>query len=895
MASRRDVRAGRAYVELYTVDGKLNQGLLRAQRYLSAFGAGVQAVGRKFLMLGTMAAVPFALATRVFAGFSDEMQTVLAVTGAVESDFRKLTATAKELGRTTSFTAGQVAAAMANLGRQGFSAEEIDASISSVLNLARATRTDLAEAANIASATLRAFSLDAKEMTRVADVLVATANNSAQTLLELGESMTYAAPIAEEYGLSIEQTCKALGVLANMGIKSSRAGTGMRQIMLSLADPAAQAQLRGVGVEALDATRNLRPLGDVMLDIGRAMVGMTNAQRLALGKELFDRRAMGAALKLAKTDFPALQKAIDNAGGTAARTAQIMDAEIGGAFRRLWSAAEGTAIAIGEGLSKEIRGLAQLLTQSAGAVTGWVKANSAAIIQAAKWAGVLVLAGGALMAVGGVLSAVAMALGIVRKALIGLQALWAAQITPMMLCIAAAAALVVYFTDWEAVLRKVSGVVKSILPDFSEFAVVARKTTQDLKAEHDQMVAKAQKLAELRAKQQQTNEEMAEASILAHDLRSAYPGLTREINLLGQSADVTADMLGKMNGVFRERVQLSYQEQIFDTRQEIAKLQKQAADAKSLQARMPAISAELNALEGSWRDSKAAALLEKPASWLFGTGTTKGRVGWLKEQRGAAWDAGTTERTANEKIALLQERLSLLTQTAQGLDAPPAAPGGAPAGGAPAFDATKWAEDNADLIRELEEVQARAIEDALQRDLKLLELHYNAKREAAKEANQDITLIDKAYLAEGAAIRKRYADEEDARRRQEFNRQNDEWFAFEESLYDDIALAEIDLMPDGLEKQLARINFDKTKAMKEALAVGADPAQINKLFGLREDIARKGAAKLSVTGTFSAAAASRLGGGGGKQLDKLVDKAEVQIREIKKIPQAIERHAPQFT
>ena len=124
-----------------------------------------------------------------------------------------------------------------------------------------AHRPDLAEATNIAGNTLRSFGLAAEDMGRVADVMTATANNSAQTLTDLGEAMKYAAPVADAYGLSIEQTSKALGALANFGIKGSMAGTTMKNIMLQLANPSIRKQIEGLGVSVTDAAGNFRDVG----------------------------------------------------------------------------------------------------------------------------------------------------------------------------------------------------------------------------------------------------------------------------------------------------------------------------------------------------------------------------------------------------------------------------------------------------------------------------------------------------------------------------------------------------------------------------------------------------------------------------------------------------------
>lgn len=400
MPSSRSIKAGAAYVELFADQSRLVRGLRLAENRLKAFGQKASQIGQRMLLLSGAMATPLAFATRTFAGFEDQMLAVKAVTGSVGDEFDRLYDQAKGLGRTTSFTAGDVGGGMLSLGRAGFDSSEIENAIPGVLNLARATGTELALSADIAAGTLRAFSLEAGQMGRVTDVLVATANNSSQTLEDLGESMKYVAPIADEYGLSLEQTAKAVGALANMQIKGSMAGTSMRQIMLRLADPSVQKQLRANGVEALDAAKNLRPVGDILIDLGQAMQGMTNAERISLGKNLFDQRAAGAALKLAKSDFPALADAIDNAGGVAEKTAKTMDSGLGGSFRRLMSALEGIQIAVGEALSKALSGAMDKVATFAVRIAELVAANKQWIIGMATTIAAVAAVGGALVVLG---------------------------------------------------------------------------------------------------------------------------------------------------------------------------------------------------------------------------------------------------------------------------------------------------------------------------------------------------------------------------------------------------------------------------------------------------------------------------------------------------------------
>ena len=221
MSLSSNIRAGRAYVEVTAETSKLQRNLTSAQAQLQNFGRTCTNVGKDLLMLSGAMAAPLVMAARSFAGFDDSMRLVQAVTQATDADFKALTKTAQRLGRDTSYTAQQAADAMVSLGRMGFSPTEIQASIDAVLNLARSTGTELAEAGDIAANSMRIFGIEASQMSDVADVLTVTANSSAQTLIDLFEALKMGGPQAAAAGESIRETSAAIAVLANMGIKGS--------------------------------------------------------------------------------------------------------------------------------------------------------------------------------------------------------------------------------------------------------------------------------------------------------------------------------------------------------------------------------------------------------------------------------------------------------------------------------------------------------------------------------------------------------------------------------------------------------------------------------------------------------------------------------------------------
>ncbi|RIK80168.1 MAG: hypothetical protein DCC68_11445 [Planctomycetota bacterium] len=75
------IRAGRAFVELFTKDDELRKGLSRAQTMIAGFAKRVDAVGTKLLQLGTFAAAPFAFAIKAASDLEETMNKFNVVFG----------------------------------------------------------------------------------------------------------------------------------------------------------------------------------------------------------------------------------------------------------------------------------------------------------------------------------------------------------------------------------------------------------------------------------------------------------------------------------------------------------------------------------------------------------------------------------------------------------------------------------------------------------------------------------------------------------------------------------------------------------------------------------------------------------------------------------------------
>lgn len=317
----------------------------------------IVAVTGKLIALGA-ASLSVGQAARIISEFEASMSKVAAITGATESDLAKLRDTAKSLGASTEFSAGQAADALGFLGMAGFSAAEGIAAIPAVLDLATASGLGLASSADIASNVLSGFGLAAKDAAQVADVLAAASSSANTNVGQLGSAMSTVAPIAASLGIDLETTAAAIGVMSDAGIQGERAGTALRGVLASLAGPtdAARAALSSYNLSAQQVDPTTRSLADIMATLGER--GLSTADAM----EIFGREAASGALVLVEgaSRMREFSRELRDADGAASDMAGTMRDNLRGDFNSVKSAVEGLIIALGDaGLTAIMRAVVQ--------------------------------------------------------------------------------------------------------------------------------------------------------------------------------------------------------------------------------------------------------------------------------------------------------------------------------------------------------------------------------------------------------------------------------------------------------------------------------------------------------------------------------------------------------
>jgi len=313
------------------------------------------------------------------ANFEQAMAKVQAVSGASEGDLKSLTEQARQLGKDTQFSATQAAQGQELLARAGFKANEIIASMPGLLNMAAAEGMELAQAADIASNTLRGFNLPAEQTTRVADVLAKASASSNVSIASLGESMKMVAPVAAGLGISIEEATAMIGAMGNAGIKGTESGTALRGALLRLSQEpkAVEEALSRMGISARDAHGNLRKMPDLMKALSQRMKGMGEADKIKALSEIFGTKASSGMLAVMSAvesgNLEALEEGLRNAGGASEEMARIMNNTAQGAMKRLGSATESILIDLGNALLPAFSEFVDTLARGASAVSDFAQ------------------------------------------------------------------------------------------------------------------------------------------------------------------------------------------------------------------------------------------------------------------------------------------------------------------------------------------------------------------------------------------------------------------------------------------------------------------------------------------------------------------------------------------
>lgn len=349
---------------------KANRDTVNALRQMSST---LNTVGNAIGVVGLGLAAALGYAAKEAANFNAQMDYFQSVSGATANQMDLIRQKALQLDQTTMFSTADIANMFVELAKAGENASQITGGVAdAVVNLAQAAQIPLNSAVTTIVSVLNAYNLSASQASEVSDRLAGAANASILEVSDLATSLKYVSGVADQLGISFNETTTALDLLGQAGIKGSMGGTELRQILVSIlgtTKPAA-AELQKLGIitkdganQFFDASGKAKSLSDIFQILQDHLKGLNQEQQLAALKTIFNNRALSAAAILTKAGADGFKQMNDAMSGTTAAdvAAKRMD-NLAGDTKKLTSSLKTMAIEAGQPLQNFLRQIVQSLT-----------------------------------------------------------------------------------------------------------------------------------------------------------------------------------------------------------------------------------------------------------------------------------------------------------------------------------------------------------------------------------------------------------------------------------------------------------------------------------------------------------------------------------------------------
>lgn len=280
---------------------------------------------------------PLTALTMIGNKFDLEMRQIAMVT---ETTLGTVKETLVSLSQGSKFSLSEMGTGFLEFAKAGYTFNETTKAMPDISKLAIIGFTDMNTAAIGLAQALNTFNLSADESSKVVDILSSVANKSTLDVSSLMSALGLVGNIADSMNLSLEDTSVALGALANSGLRGTKAGSSLRQMLTDLISPSAKAQkifeAQGFAIQTfndgtLDLVSTVKQLDKILTDTGLSINDVFGNVRGASGFA-----ALRDAIKSSEEQGTSLQDKFVELGTSTTKLADINEANVN-RMKRVWN------------------------------------------------------------------------------------------------------------------------------------------------------------------------------------------------------------------------------------------------------------------------------------------------------------------------------------------------------------------------------------------------------------------------------------------------------------------------------------------------------------------------------------------------------------------------------
>lgn len=266
-----------------------NQAFSSIGKTLAITGAAITAVGIKSLT--------------GFGSFQASLNKAAVIAGGTSKDIQGLSDVANKMGADLPLSAKDAADAMVAMARDGASIGTIKKEFPAIAQAATAAGADLQTTASVVQQSMNIWGDSLKSPQQSAAILTQTANLSNASIEDMQQALATIGGTANNAGIDMQTVSTALGLLTNRGFSAAQASQDLNHALLLMQAPSKKGaeMAASLGVSFSDAQGNMKPLPQILNEIGDATANMTSSEKAAALKTMFGSAGMAAILPLMKS------------------------------------------------------------------------------------------------------------------------------------------------------------------------------------------------------------------------------------------------------------------------------------------------------------------------------------------------------------------------------------------------------------------------------------------------------------------------------------------------------------------------------------------------------------------------------------------------------------------
>lgn len=261
---------------------KLSNGISVAGKAMTGIGLGATAIGVS--------------AAKGFGEFQMNLNKAAVVAGGTSKNINELADVANRMGAELPISANEAAQAMIEMAQNGADLDKIKTQFPAIAQAATAAGADLTTTAGVVQQAMNVWGDSIGSSEQAAAILTQNANISNASIETMKQGLSNVASSSKLLGVSMTDASAAIGLITNTGMSAAQASQDLNHAMLKMAAPTENGakEMERLGLSFTDAAGNMKPFKQILDEVAEKTKDMSQAEKTATLKNLFDTSGMQA-------------------------------------------------------------------------------------------------------------------------------------------------------------------------------------------------------------------------------------------------------------------------------------------------------------------------------------------------------------------------------------------------------------------------------------------------------------------------------------------------------------------------------------------------------------------------------------------------------------------------